>query len=550
MSEHVDAVDVLTKLSQEKGFLTLDEVSDHLDPDAGDDVLSRVLADLVVSGVDVLGVERASVVPRSADPRPSTDPAAIYYRDIGRPPLLDRQGEVQIAWRIRRADAAVVKALSRSLAVARSVRDAIRQVFSTQRSVWKVVDPAVLDPTGDDADYAREALRVQVVLLQASISSLERHHDLIHRQERRTNQPDFARRRNADRARIRMSKVLREIRPSRLLWLEASRALEETFFRLRRAKPELTTLEKRDPKTGELLVERRIIYRTRALERGDPLQLVHSLRKRVRAAMRDGREARTHLMQANLRLVVTLAHRWYRPGRQLTPSDLIQEGNLGLMRAVEKFDPQRGFKFSTYATWWIRQSINRALAEQSRTVRVPGHMQEAQAKIRAAIHELSPVLGRRPLPLEIARVSGLDLALVQRALLVPVAEHSLDEPPGNHGFEEAEPLGATIPDDRLPDPEVSVARMQRRAAIEAVLNIVLDPRERQVVVRRFGLEEPAAQNTRPRSLEVELGLTRERVRQIEANAMRKLQEPQVRDRLRPFKMLPMGGLGPPSPAGT
>lgn len=542
------SLETLTRLAAVKGFVTLEDVSDHLDPDDADDVLSRLVIELSAAGVDVVTADPDAVPTAETVGRSSSDPAPIYAREIGRTPLLTADAEIDVALRIRRADALVIKALSRSVAVARRIRDAVRRVLFSERSVWKVVDPVGLVPTGDDAEECRERLRVCIVLLEASIRSVERMYGFVVRNEKRTGRPDYWRRRVLNRSRVRMSQALRELRPSRDLWIESIQEITEAYYRLREATPEHYVVEGLDPATSALFAERPVLYRIRSLERGDPLSLIHRVRQQLRIGMRRGRQARTEMMTANLRLVAYLAHRWHRPGCSLTPSDLIQEGNLGLMRAVEKFDPQRGFKFSTYATWWIRQSINRALAEQSRTVRVPGHMQEALAKIRAAEAELSVYLGRPPLSEELANATGLPVEVVHRAAAVPVAEHSLDEPVGYHGFDETDSLVTAIPDPSKPDPEALLVHLQRRAAIDAVLAMVLDPRERQVVCRRFGLDDAVAEpEKRVRTLEQEFGVSRERIRQIEQAAMAKLRRPEVAHRLRPFVGAPASPPGPLAP---
>ena len=547
MPEQAETIEALARTAARKGFVTVDEVSQQLDPDEGEAVLAKVVSDLAASGVDVHGVNPDTVPQASPAPRPSLDPGRIYYRDIGKTPLLTPDGEVEVALRIRRADSLVIKALSRSIAVARTVRDEVRRVLSSDRSVWKVVDPPGLVPTGEDAENERERLRVNIVLLEDAIRQLDTSYRAVVRREKRNGRPDYWRRRMLHRLRIRMSWALRDLRPSRKLWTLSIQALNETYYRLRQATPELYVLEGTDPQTRERVRERPLLYRVRALERGDPLALVHSIRETLREGTKRGRAARTHMLRANLRLVSTLVDRWYRPGTSLQRSDLIQEGNIGLMRAVEKFDPHRGFKFSTYATWWIRQSVNRAIAEHSRNVRVPGHVQEAQAKIRTATSDLIAKLGRAPTRPEIISATGLDADVLERAAAAPVAEHSLDQPAGYHDFEESESLAASIPDPTLPDPESLAVHLQRRAAIEAVLLLVLEPRECRVVKRRFGLEDDPA-GVDEKTLAQELGVTREKVRLIETAAMAKLRTPEVARRLAPFKRLPADRPGSLTPA--
>ena len=547
MPEQAETVEALARTAARKGFVTVDEVSQQLDPDEGEAMLAKVVSDLAASGIDVHGVNPDTVPQSSPAPRPSLDSGRIYYRDIGKTPLLTADGEVEVALRIRRADARVIKALSRSIAVARTIRDEVRRVLSSDRSVWKVVDPLGLVPTGEEAENERERLRVKLLLLENAIRQLDSSYKALVRREKRNGRADYWRRRMLHRLRIRMSRALRDLRPSRKLWAASIKALNETYYRLRQATPQVYVLEGTDPQTREPVRERPVLYRLRALERGDPLALIQSIREAVREGTQRGRAARTHMMQANLRLVANLVDRWYRPGTSLQRADLIQEGNIGLMRAVEKFDPHRGFKFSTYATWWIRQSVNRAIAEHSRNVRVPGHVQEAQAKIRTATSDLILKLGRPPTQLEIIAATGLDADVLERAAAAPVAEHSLDQPAGYHDFEEGDSLAMSIPDQTLADPEALAVHVQRRAAIEAVLHLVLEPRECRVLKRRFGLEDDPAGVTE-KTLAQEFGVTREKVRQIEQGAMAKLKTPEVARRLAPFHDLPGRRSGSLTPA--
>ena len=253
-------------------------------------------------------------------------------------------------------------------------------------------------------------------------------------------------------------------------------------------------------------------------------------------------------MEANLRLVVTLASRSYRPGQGIMLNDLIQEGNFGLMRAVEKFDPGRGFKFSTYATWWIRQSVSRALLELGRTVRVPGHMQETLSAIRSAEGELFHQLGRPATLDELSAYTGKAADVLDRLARVPLAEHSLDEPVSVYDFDDGDTYEMRLPDESVPNPEQAAAELDRRSAIEAVITLVLTPREQIIIRRRFGFSDPAAPARSPGSplptLEEEIGVSKERVRQIEVKALHKLTHPAVRARLAPYAQ-DLGGVAPP-----
>lgn len=239
--------------------------------------------------------------------------------------------------------------------------------------------------------------------------------------------------------------------------------------------------------------------------------------RRLEALMQDGLQARDHLIKANTRLVVSVAKRYL--GCGIPFLDLIQEGNLGLMRAVEKYDVHRGFRFSTYATWWIRQAITRAIADQGRTIRLPVHMVDRVRQIYRAMHELEQSLGRPPSAEELAQELGLDMRKVQWSLKVALLPLSLDTPIGDE--EDAE-LGAFIEDEVSPLPMQVAYNSMLRERIEEVL-ATLPPREARVLRLRFGLETGT-----PYTLEEvgeKFGLTRERIRQIEGKALQRLRHP-------------------------
>jgi RNA polymerase primary sigma factor len=246
----------------------------------------------------------------------------------------------------------------------------------------------------------------------------------------------------------------------------------------------------------------------------------------LKAEVRDGDKARDHLIKANTRLVVSIAKKYM--GQGVPFSDLIQEGNLGLMKAVEKFDYRRGYKFSTYATWWIRQAITRALADQGRTIRVPVHMSDRIRKLHQVSRQLEQTWGRKPTPEELAEEMDLEASKVRWMLRVSRHPVSLERPVGE---EEDSELGNFIEDEDAPTPPDAAYHHLLQEKLEDVLS-TLTPREARILRLRFGL-----QNGRSYTLEEvgkKFGLTRERIRQIEGQALRKLRHPRRSRHLRDY----------------